>query len=115
MARRFVGTGRISDESGKLHDRQVPGVGIFNHGSDDTTASESPASGTAGEHFGGIANTERTHGAESVAAVENQLAPPIQRDCSQSPLRTIKVMIASHKSVARIRFARGFMVFEMLP
>jgi hypothetical protein len=30
-------------------------------------------------------------------------------------LRTIKVMIASHKRAARMRFERGFMMFEMLP
>jgi hypothetical protein len=112
VARSFIGTGAVAYESGKLHDGQVPGVGILNHGSDDTPATESPAGGTAGEHFGGITDGIGADGAESVAAVKNQLAPPIQRDCSQSPLRMIVVMIASQKRAARIRFERGFMVFE---
>jgi len=78
VARSFIGTRRISDESGKLHDRQVPGVGIFNHGSDDTTATESPASGTASENPGGVSDRIGADGAESGAAVEVQFAPPIK-------------------------------------
>ena len=49
-----------------------------------------------------------------VIFVENKSVhrePPIQRDCSQSPLMMIVVMIASQKSVARMRFVRSFMMF----
>ncbi len=115
MARRFIGTGRISDESGKLYNREVRNVGIINHGSDDTTASECATGGTFRENPGGVSDRIGADGAESVAAEESQFTPPIQSDCSQSPLRTIKVMIASHKRAARMRFERGFMMFEMLP
>jgi hypothetical protein len=110
MASRFVGTGAVAYESGKLHDGQVPGVGILHEGSDKSAPSKCAAGGTAGENPGGIADGIGADGAESGAAVEVQFAPPIQRDCSQSPLRTIKVMIASQRRAARIRFARGFMM-----
>jgi hypothetical protein len=78
MASRFVGTGAVAYESGKLHDGQVPGVGIFHHGSDDTPATESTAGGTASEHFGGITDGIGADGAEVVATVESQFAPPIK-------------------------------------
>jgi hypothetical protein len=91
MASRFVGTRRISDESGKLYNREVRNVGILNHGSDDTPSTESTAGGTASEHFGGIANTERTHGAESVAAVKNQLAPPIKASARSQMTGRIRI------------------------
>jgi hypothetical protein len=110
VACRFIGTRRISDESGELHNREVPGVGILNHGSDDTPSTECPPGGTFRENPGGGGDIFGANRAEAVATVENQFAPPIQRDCSQSPLRTIKVMIASHKRAARMRFVRGFMV-----
>jgi hypothetical protein len=77
VASRFVGTGRISDESGKLHDGQVPGVGILNHGSDDTPATESPAGGTFREDLSGITDGIGADGAEAVATVESQFAPPM--------------------------------------
>jgi hypothetical protein len=115
VSRRFIGTGRISDESGKLHDGQVPGVGILHEGSDKSAPSKCAAGGTFRENPGGVSDRIGADGAESVAAEESQFAPPIQRDCSQSPLRTIKVMIASHKRAARMRFVRGFIVFLMPP
>jgi len=111
VARSFIGTGAVAYESGKLHDRQVPGVGILHEGSDDTPATECPPGGTFRENPGGVPDGIGADGAEAVATVENQFTPPIQRDCSQSPLRTIKVMIASQRRAARIRFERGFMVF----
>jgi hypothetical protein len=110
VARSFIGTGAVAYESGKLHNREVPGVGILHEGSDDTPATECPPGGTAGEDLSGITDGIGANGTEAVTTVENQFTPPIQRDCSQSPLRTIKVMIASQRRAARIRFERGFMV-----
>jgi len=78
VARSFIGTGAVAYESGKLHDGQVPGVGILNHGSDDTPSTESPAGGTAGENPGGITDGIGADGAEVVATVESQFAPPIK-------------------------------------
>jgi hypothetical protein len=78
VARRFIGTGRISDESGKLHDGQVPGVGILHEGSDDTTATECPPGGTFRENPGGVPDRIGADGAEAVATVKSQFAPPIK-------------------------------------
>jgi hypothetical protein len=78
VARSFIGTGAVAYESGKLHDRQVPGVGIFNHGSDDTPSTESTAGGTFRENPGGITDGIGADGAEAVATVESQLTPPIK-------------------------------------
>jgi hypothetical protein len=78
VACRFIGTGRISDESGKLHDGQVPGVGIFNEGSDKSAPSKCAAGGTACENPGGVTDGIGADGAEAVAAIESQLTPPIK-------------------------------------
>jgi hypothetical protein len=78
VARSFIGTRRISDESGKLHDRQVPGVGIFNHGSDISPATESTPGGTFRENPGGVPDRIGADGAEAVATVKSQFAPPIK-------------------------------------
>jgi hypothetical protein len=78
MARRFVGTRRISDESGELYNREVRNVGILNHGSDDTTASECATGGTFRENPGGVPDPESANRAESVATVKSQFAPPIK-------------------------------------
>jgi hypothetical protein len=78
VASRFIGTGRISDESGKLHNREVRNVGILNHGSDDTTASECATGGTFRENPGGVPDPESANRAESVATVKSQFAPPIK-------------------------------------
>ena len=109
MASRFVGTRRISDESGELYNREVRNVGILNHGSDETPSTESPAGGAAGEHFGGIANTERTHGAESGAAVEVQFAPPIKAS-ARSQITGIRRRLSARKASARRSLERVFMV-----
>jgi hypothetical protein len=74
----FIGTGAVAYESGKLHDRQVPGVGILNHGSDDTPSTECPPGGTFRENPGGITDGIGADGAEAVATVESQLTPPIK-------------------------------------
>jgi hypothetical protein len=115
MARRFVGAARVTDESGEFDDGQVPGVGILNHGSDKSALSKCAACGTFRENPGGVTDGIGADGAKAVATEESQRTPPIQRDCSQSPLRMIVVMIASQKRAARIRFARGFMMFENRP
>jgi hypothetical protein len=78
MACSFIGTGRISDESGELHDRQVPGVGILHEGSDESALSKCPAGGTFRENPGGVSDRIGADGAESVATVESQFAPPIK-------------------------------------
>jgi hypothetical protein len=111
VASRFIGTGAVAYESGKLHNREVPGVGILHEGSDKSAPSKCAAGGTFRENPGGVSDGIGANRAEAVAAVKSQFTPPIQRDCSQSPLRTIKVMIASQRRAAMIRFERGFMVF----
>ena len=73
---RFISSRRISDECGKFDDGKVPGVGILNHGSDDTPATECAASGTAGEDLGGISDAKGTNRAEAGATEESQLTPP---------------------------------------
>jgi hypothetical protein len=78
VASRFIGTGRISDESGKLHNREVRNVGILNHGSDDTPSTESPPGGTFRENPGGVSDRIGADGTEAVATVESQLEPPIK-------------------------------------
>jgi hypothetical protein len=50
---RFVSARRISDESRELYNGKVPGVGILNHGSDDTATSECATGCATGEDFGG--------------------------------------------------------------
>jgi hypothetical protein len=109
VASRFIGTGRISDESGKLHDRQVPGVGILNHGSDDTPATESTAGGTASENFGGVSDGIGADGAEAVAAVESQFAPPIKAS-ARSHMTGRRRRLSARKASARRSFERVFMV-----
>jgi hypothetical protein len=74
----FIGTGAVAYESGKLHDRQVPGVGILNHGSDDTPSTECPPGGTFRENPGGVPDRIGADGAEAVATVKSQFAPPIK-------------------------------------
>jgi hypothetical protein len=78
VARSFIGTGAVAYESGELHNREVPGVGIFHHGSDDTTATECAAGGTFRENPGGVPDRIGADGAEAVAAIESQLTPPIK-------------------------------------
>jgi hypothetical protein len=76
VARRFVGTCRISDESGELHDGQVPGVGILHEGSDKSAPSKCAAGGTFRENPGGVPDPESANGTEAVATVKVHWAPP---------------------------------------
>ena len=84
VASRFVAARRISDESGKLYDGKVPGVGILNHGSDDTATAESPAGGTFRENPGGVPDGISTNRTEAVATVESQLTPPMRSSATQN-------------------------------
>ena len=74
-------------------------------------------SGTAGvKELEGSANEVKARGLfEDSAGKAVHREPPIQRDCSRSPLAMMTAMIASQKRAARIRFALVFMVFEMPP
>lgn len=71
-------------------------------------------SGTAGvKILEGSANEVKARGLfEDSAGKAVQREPPIQRDCSRSPLMMMTARIASQKRAARMRFTRGFMVFE---
>jgi hypothetical protein len=83
MAGRFVAARRISDESGEFHDGQVPGVGIFNHGSDKSALSKCATGGTAGEDLSGISDGIGANRAEAVATEECQFAPPMSNSATQ--------------------------------
>jgi hypothetical protein len=50
---RFVASGAVAYESGKLYNREIRNVGILNHGSDDTATTECATGGTAGEDLSG--------------------------------------------------------------
>jgi hypothetical protein len=78
MARRFVGTGAVAYECGKLYNGQVPSIGILNHGSDKSALSECATGGTAGEDLSGGGDSFGANRAESVATEEDQLTPPIK-------------------------------------
>jgi hypothetical protein len=109
MASRFVGTGAVAYESGKLHDGQVPGVGILNHGSDDTPATECPPGGTASENPGGITDGIGADGAEAVATVESQFAPPIKAS-ARSQMTGRRRRLSARKAQARRSLERVFMM-----
>ena len=78
MTRRFVGTGAVAYECGKLYNGQVPSIGILNHGSDKSALSECATGGTFRENPGGVPDGIGADGAEAVAAVKSQFAPPIK-------------------------------------
>jgi hypothetical protein len=78
VARSFIGTGAVAYESGELHNREVPGVGILHHGSDKSALSKCPPGGTFRENPGGVPDGIGADGAEAVAAVKSQFAPPIK-------------------------------------
>ena len=92
----FVASTRVTDESRELDDGEIAGVGIFNHGSDDTATSESPTCRPAGEYFGGVTDGIGTDGAEAGATEEGHRRPPID---SMRATRTI--------TSAKARMARG--------
>ena len=84
VASRFVSARRISDESRELYNGKVPGVGILNHGSDDTATTESPPGCTFRENPGGVPDGISTDGTEAVATKESQLTPPMRSSATQN-------------------------------
>jgi hypothetical protein len=112
MTRRFVGTGAVAYECGKLHNGQVPGVGIFNHGSDDTPATECPAGGTFRENPGGIPDGIGADGAKTVATEESQFTPPIAS--MRATMATIARNPSKQSGPWNLGGMRSFMMFWML-
>ena len=74
----FIGTGAVAYESGKLHNREVPGVGILHEGSDKSAPSKCAAGGTFRENPGGVPDGIGADGTKAVATEESQFAPPIK-------------------------------------
>jgi hypothetical protein len=109
MARRFVGTRRISDESGELYNREVPGVGILHEGSDKSAPSKCAAGGTFRENPGGVPDGIGADGAEAGATVESQFAPPIKAS-ARSQITGRRRRFSARKASARRSFERVFMV-----
>jgi len=91
---RFVSARRISDESRKLYNGKVPGVGILNHGSDDTATTESPPGCTFRENPGGVPDGISTDGTEAVATVESQREPPIDSMRATMTITSAKARMA---------------------
>ena len=77
VASRFVASGAVAYESGKLYNGKVSSVGILNHGSDDTATTECAAGGAFREDLGGVSDGIGADGAESVATKESHRRPPI--------------------------------------
>jgi hypothetical protein len=109
MASRFVGTGAVAYESGKLHDGQVPGVGILHEGSDKSALSKCPPGGTFRENPGGIPDPESANRAEAVATVENQFTPPIKAS-ARSQITGRRRRFSARKASARRSLERVFMI-----
>ena len=82
MTRRFVGTGAVAYECGKLYNGQVPSIGILNPGSDKSALSECATGGTFRENPGGVPDGIGADGAEAVATEESQRTPPT-RSCAK--------------------------------
>ena len=97
---RFVSSGAVADESGELDDRKIRHVGILNHGSDVTAATECAASGTFREDLSGGGDSFGANRAEAVATVEDQRTPPTMNSATQSARAEIT-------SAAPIRIARA--------
>jgi hypothetical protein len=90
----FVAARRISDESRELYNGKVPGVGILNHGSDDTATSECAAGGTLREDIGGVPDGISTNRTEAVATVESQREPPIDSMRATMTITSAKARMA---------------------
>jgi hypothetical protein len=111
VARSFIGTGAVAYESGKLHNREVPGVGILHEGSDKSAPSKCAAGGTFRENPGGVPDGIGANGTESVATVENQFAPPIKAS-ARSQITGRRRRFSARKASARRSLERVFMMFE---
>ena len=111
MARSFVASGAVANESGKFHDGQVGNVGILYKGANIATATEGAAGCAAGENLGGLGDTESTNGAEAVTTKEDQREPPTRSSATQSARAEI-TRNAPIKSARAVRKGfRGFMGF----
>jgi hypothetical protein len=96
----FVAARAVANESGKFYNGQVRHVGIFNHGSDVTAATECAASGTAGEDLSGGGDAFGANRSKAVATVKSQREPPTRNSATQSARAEIT-------SAAPIRIARA--------
>jgi hypothetical protein len=76
MTGRFIASARVTDESGELDDGKIRYVGILNHGSYVTAATECAASGTFREDLSGGGDAFGANRAEAVATKESQRTPP---------------------------------------
>jgi hypothetical protein len=84
MTGSFVAARAVANESGEFDDGKIRHVGILNHSSDVTAATECAASGTAGEDLGGGGDTFGANRSEAVATVESQRPPPTRNSATQS-------------------------------
>ncbi len=112
MASRFVSARRISDKCRKLYDRKVTGVGILNHGSDDTATSECATGCTFRENPGGISDGISTDGTEAVATKESQLTPPRIASTRSQTIALMTVEPIARIAMDRMRFLRFRMMFD---
>ena len=106
----FVASGAVADESGKFHDGQIRDIGILNHGSDVTAATECAASGTFREDLSGGGDTFGADGAEAVATVESQLTPPTRNSATQSARAEITRTAPMRSARADRKGLRDFMI-----
>jgi hypothetical protein len=76
MTGSFIASGAVANESGKFYNREIRHVGILNHGSDVSAATECAASGTFREDLSGVGDAFGANRAEAVATVKIQREPP---------------------------------------
>jgi len=67
MTGSFIAARAVANESCKFDNREIRNVGILNHGSDVTAATECAASGTFRENLSGGGDAFGANGAEAVA------------------------------------------------
>jgi hypothetical protein len=81
---RFIASGAVANESCELYNGQVRNVGILNHGSDVTAATECAASGTFRENLSGGGDAFGANRSKAVATVKSQREPPTRNSATQS-------------------------------
>jgi hypothetical protein len=84
MTGSFVAARAVANESGELYNREIRHVGIFNHSSDVTAATECAASGTFRENLSGGGDAFGANRSKAVATVESQREPPTRNSATQS-------------------------------
>jgi hypothetical protein len=109
VASRFVAARAVADESGELYNREIRNVGILNHGSNVTAATECAASGTAGEDLSGGGDSFGANRAEAVATVKIQREPPTMNSATQSAMAEI-TSAAPIRSARAVRRGLSFMI-----